>query len=128
MKAKASFRRSTIIEIIVFSLILFAIVLAVIFTSRPKEDATKAHVYYQGETVYVLDLSEDKQVQVKTEHGIVHIEVKEGKIHVLSSPCPGQTCVHQGEKSQAGESIICAYEGVLISLHGETSGVGEITI
>ena len=128
MKAKASIKRSTIIEIVVFSVILLAIVLAVIFTLHPKEVATKAHVYCQSETVYVLDLNEDKQVQVKTEHGIVQIEVKEGKIHVLSSPCPGQTCVHQGEKSQAGESIICAYEGVLISLYGETSGVGEITI
>ena len=116
------------VEILVFSLALIAIAVSVILVSiRPKEQARFANVSYKGEIVYRLDLSQEQDVEVQVTDGKLQIRVKNGKIAVVSSPCPSQYCVHQGEKNKAGDSIVCAHEGVTVYLvsEGETE---EITI
>ena len=116
------------VEILVFSLVLIATVIAVVLVSnRPKETAKFANVSYKGEIVYHLDLNQEQNVEVQTEGGKLQIRVKNGKIAVISSPCPSQYCVHQGEKNQVGDSIVCPHEGVTVYLvsEGETE---EITI
>ena len=129
MQAKASSsRRAHIIEAIVFFLILVGIVVSVIFVSLPKkEKATMADVVQRGKTLYSLRLDQNQDVEIPLSDGIFHIEIKDGKVRVVSSPCPNQTCVQQGSVDKVGESIICAHEGITISLRGD-SPVEEIVI
>lgn len=131
MKAPVSFLKKTQrhwVEILVFSLALIATILAVIFVSIPaSQKATYADVSVKGEIVRRIELNQDATYQVDVPHGTMQISVKNGKIAVFSSPCPGQYCVHQGEKEHIGDTLICAHEGVAIYLVGEGEPM-EITI
>lgn len=129
MQAPISSNRKTHIwETVVFGLILIGIVISVLFVALgSKEKATTADITYQGNVVYSFSLNEDRNINLPVGDGTMEIEIKDGKIRVISSPCPYQYCVGQGFVDQAGTSIICAHEGVCILLRGE-GAVKEITI
>ena len=129
VQAKTSFfKKSFLFEAIVFGLILLGIILSIVLLNRGEgEKAHYAEVVYKGQVVYSLSLREDKSVDLAVEDGLMTIEVKEGKIAVTSSPCPNQYCVGQRYLDKAGSSIICAHEGVLITLRSDKP-VGEISI
>ncbi len=124
----SSAKRTHIIEFVVFLLILVGIVVYLIVAgSGKKESGVSAEVTYKGQVVYSLNLNEDQTQKVITQEGEVVINVKGGKIAVTSSPCPNQYCVGQGYKSKAGDSIICAHEGVVVLIKGDEA-VEEIHI
>lgn len=116
----SSSRKSHIREALIFGgsfLVIGAICLFLAF--RGKSNAAYAEVVREGEVVHRLSLDEEKHLHVQGKHGELEIEVKGGKVAIVSSPCPSQFCVHQGYKDKEGESIICAYEGVMVILAGE---------
>lgn len=94
---------------------------------RPKEQAKSADIVDHGQIVMTLDLHEEKLIEVPSKHGHVDVRVKNGRVSVVYSPCPSQYCVHQGEKDKDGESIVCAYEGISVFLHGD-SGIYEVSV
>lgn len=86
---------------------------------RPKGVATTATVLFKGEVIHRLFLQEEKELAIATDIGEVHIHIHDGGVAIESSPCMSQYCVHQGFKSKAGESIVCAPAGLSILLQGE---------
>jgi len=123
----SSFKRHLVEAAFIGGAFVVTLAVALATTFSPKADARYANVVLRGELVQRVDLSEAKEFEVSTKHGHVHIRVKDGKIGILSSPCPSQYCVHQGEKSKAGESIVCAYEGLAITLLDEHA-ISEIDV
>lgn len=91
---------------------------ALAFTFWPREIATSADVVLEGKLIQKLDLTQDQECPVSTKYGEVLIEVYKHGVSVHSSPCPNQSCVHQGVKTKAGESIICAHCSLVITLVG----------
>ena len=111
------------VEAIVLGVILIALVTStLIMAFRPRSGAESAKVFLKGEELYSLSLREDKEIDVTVDHGVMHISVKNGGVAVISSPCPSQYCVNQGYRYHAGESILCAHEGLAVYLYG-----GEVT-
>ena len=78
-------------------------------------------VYVQNEVVETIDLSskEEKEYVIAGLHGNVIVETKDGAIRVKESNCPHQDCVHMGYISEAGRSIVCIYNQVIITIDGE---------
>ena len=128
MQAKASSSRKVIlIESVVLTLVFIGIVLyAVLFGMTKKENASKVNITYQGELLYSLPLSENKDINIATSDGPLLIRIEEGGVRVVSSPCANHFCVSEGIKSKIGESIVCAPEGVGVYLVG--GEVGEINL
>ena len=48
------------------------------------------------------------------------IEIKDGKVFITESDCPGEDCVHSGWISEGGRSIVCLPNRVEIRIEGET--------
>ena len=120
-------RKAHIIEIAVLTVTFLAILVACLVSAfMPKGKASRADIVRKGELVASLRLDHEERIILPTDHGEMVIDVRVGEIAVLSSPCPAQYCVSQAYKSQVGESIICAHEGVTIYLLGDV--VEEITI
>ena len=46
------------------------------------------------------------------------IEINDGTVRVLSSPCPMKTCMKMGIRSHAGEIIVCVPNQVIVIIEG----------
>jgi len=86
------------------------------FAGRGSRTVT-AVIYQNGKKIREVSLSEDRTFEIGgTWHNTV--TVRDGKISVSDTDCPGSDCMHSGWKSRAGESIVCLPNKVEIRLQG----------
>jgi len=72
-----------------------------------------------GHDLYAeVSLAENRTMAVHGHLGDSNIEVKEGRIRFLDSPCPGRYCVHMGWIQRTGEVAACLPNGVVIEIQG----------
>lgn len=76
-----------------------------------------------GNVVYKGEVSENRKVTVTGKFGDVRIQIREGRVGVVSADCPNKVCVRTGWRSLAGESIICVPNRVLVKILGDRSNV-----
>jgi hypothetical protein len=73
-------------------------------------------------------VDKDRIFEVTGENGPLTIMIKQGKVSVLSSPCPHQICVLSGSISHAGSQIVCVPNRILISIKAsEKNGPDAVT-
>lgn len=63
-------------------------------------------VISDGETVAVLDLSQDTQITVPYKDGSNTVTVRDGKVSVTDATCPDKYCMQRGA-ADCGIPIIC---------------------
>lgn len=64
-------------------------------------------------------LSEDIEVEIKTEYGTNHLKIENGYASVTEADCPDKLCVHQKKISKSGESLICLPHRLVIQVESE---------
>ncbi len=109
--------------ILIGSLLLVAgITLAIIFSTRVKTNLI-AKICVQNTVVEVIDLSkkEENDYIIDGINGKVRVHTKDGAIAIVESNCPHQDCVNMGYVNTSNRPIICAYNGVYITIEGKTS-------
>ena len=117
MKAQGFWSKSRIVEAcLIGTSFLLVGAMCLWLSLKDKSAANTADISLKGERLYSLTLDHQEEIDIPSDHGHILVDVDVGKIAVKSSPCPSQYCVHQGYKSHEGESIICAYEGLSITL------------
>lgn len=114
--------------ILIGSLLLAAVIALVIILTTRNRNNLIATVRVQNQVVLKIDLNKDdgKDFVVDGINGKVHIHVKDGAIAVTESNCPHQDCVRTGYVSQTGKPIICAYNGVSITIEGNSNNDIEV--
>lgn len=107
--------------ILILSLLLVAAVTLIVLLTRTTPGKKTAHISVSNQEVEVIDLSknEDKEYLINGTNGVLHVHTHEGAIAVIESSCPHQDCVHMGYISEAGRSIVCIYNQVIITIDGE---------
>ena len=55
---------------------------------------------------------------VKGINGYVHVHTHDGAIAITESNCPHQDCVKMGYVNTSNRPIVCAYNGVYITIEG----------
>jgi len=65
-----------------------------------------------------VDLYQNRRIEVKGKIGISVLEVKDGKIRFVSSPCDTKQCVHHGWIQHSGEIIACVPNTVSVRILG----------
>ncbi len=90
----------------------------------PRQAAPYAQVYSQGELLYTLDLSVERQVTVTTQAGTNVITVRQGAVAVTQADCPNGYCMDRGFCS-SGAQIVCLPHGLVIQFvqDGEVDGI-----
>lgn len=109
--------------IVIGSLLLVTIItLVCVFVFRTKKNLV-AKIHVKNEVVETIDLSkkEEKDYLVKGINGYVHVHTHDGAIAITESNCPHQDCVKMGYIHESGRPIICAYNGVYITIDGSSS-------
>lgn len=105
--------------------VLFAAVIALALPKAGGGRSTQAEVEAAGKAAVTLDLARDGISEIKGALGVTKIEVRGGRIRVLSSPCPRQACRHGGWIGTAGEMLVCLPNEVVIRLPGQRAGATD---
>lgn len=86
-----------------------------------------AYVEVKGqEGTWRYSLEKDQELEVNGPLGVTVIQIKKGQARVLSSPCPGQQCVHMAPITGQGGFIACLPNRVLLSVVGDAE-VDDVT-
>jgi len=93
-------------------------VFSIIFLNGSNKDLKKVIVKVDGVKVFEREISEnqDFKEKIKTNYGYNIINVKEGKVSIISSDCTNQVCVHSGEISNEGEIIVCLPHHLIVEI------------
>lgn len=89
----------------------------IIKTIFPK--GAEAAIELEGKNLGSYLLTEDRILKIKGSLGTTEIEIKDGRIRVLSSPCRDRICMKQGWIAHSGEAIICLPNRVMVFITGE---------
>ena len=106
--------------IVIGSLLLVTIItLVCVFAFRTKKNLI-AKIHVQNEVLETIDLSkkEEKDYLIKGINGYVTVHTHDGAIAIVHSNCPHQDCVKMGYVNTSNRPIVCAYNGVYITIEG----------
>ena len=84
-------------------------------SGRPGQAAI---VRLENEVVATLSLKKEVEYSVWGPLGETVVQVKDGKVRVLSDPGPQQLCVRQGWISRAGDMLVCLPNRVMVHIPG----------
>ena len=98
------FRKGDVLAIA--AVLILAIAVAVSYLPKDHSGPVKAEIYHEGELVKSLSLEEDICFEILGDY-TNEITVKDGRISITASDCPGEDCVHSGAISSTGRSIVC---------------------
>ena len=81
-------------------------------------------ILVDGEEVMRMPLTEDKQFSVEGPLGKTYMEIKDGRVRVVDSPCRRKTCVHTGWINRSYQTITPASMKVVkVSCFSDFKGV-----
>ncbi len=79
-----------------------------------------------GEFVYPLDTG--REIDVDGPLGPTHVEIRDGQVRVVASPCREKICIAGGWISRSGEWVACLPNRVFLRIEGgEESAVDAQT-
>lgn len=102
-------------------LCLAALVFA-LFLPKGDDAGVRAEIYLDGALIQTVSLAVDQEFTVSGDYCNT-VAVRDGKIAVVASDCPGEDCVHCGWTDSAGKSIICLPNGLEIRVVSDHSDV-----
>lgn len=114
------FRKGDMVAIA--GVMLLAALVLVLFLPRADASAAYAQIYQDGRLVKTVSLSQDQEFTVTGEYSNT-IAVRDGKIAVIASDCPGEDCVRCGWIDGAGRSVVCLPNGLEIRIVAEPDDV-----
>lgn len=97
------------------------------FLGYKLEGDAKAMVYLDGVKHAVFDLADKRhEAEVSTHIGPMRLEVGDGSVRILKSPCPNHLCMKSGAARYVHSEIICVPARLLIVVEGK--GIGELDV
>lgn len=91
---------------------------AIGFWPKKQEQNALIQIYQNNILVRECSLEAEEVIRIDgTYHNI--IEVRDGKVAITESDCPGEDCVHSGWIDSMGRSIVCLPNRVEIRITGE---------
>jgi len=76
-------------------------------------------VSLNGQVFGRYSLQGKSTLKVEGEQGESEIEIHDGRVRMVSSPCLQKTCIKSGWISKPGSSIVCAPNRLVIKIIGE---------
>ena len=119
----ASLRKVDIL--LFFSFLALAALIAVLPLMRSSGSDRKVRVISGGEVVGIYPIENDIEVEVNRDGHLNIVSIKDQKVHMEYSDCRNQVCVHTGEITRPGETIVCLPNYVIVEITGSREGGGD---
>ncbi len=101
-------------------LILFAFIWLTVQSLFFSGPAIRAEVSVDGTVVKVFDLAEDQEFTVNgADGGFNRLIVRDGEVWCQEASCPDKVCIQQGKQKNAGSSIVCLPNRMIVTIIGE---------
>ena len=71
-------------------------------------------------------LSENREVEIKSENGINYLVIEDGKAYMRDASCPDGICVEHRPVHREGESIVCLPNKVVILVKGDEGDAPDV--
>jgi hypothetical protein len=113
LRSESRFRPLRIGDILVIILFLSSVFFL------PKKHGEKVIISVDKTNGFVYPLNQDKKIIVKGKLGEAKVEIKDGRVRILNSPCPLKICENKGWISKKGDFIICVPNRVVIKIEGK---------
>jgi len=98
---------------VIAAVVLVATAVFLLFLPKQDQTAAAAEIYQNGKLIKTVLLSAPQEFTVTGEYTAT-VTVRDGKIAVTQSDCPGKDCVRCGWISGTGRSIVCLPGGLEI--------------
>lgn len=118
--SRLRFRKGDIVAIVAVALLAVLVLLP--FLMPDDSPAACAEIYQDGKRVRTVSLAEDQEFTVTGKYTNT-ICVRDGKIAIIHSDCPGGDCVSCGWLESPGRSLVCLPNGLEIRVVGESGDV-----
>ncbi len=99
---------------IVFCVVFVVFTTAAFIINSIQPENSIAVVTVNGKTTEQIDLTQDKEFEIKTEHGKNTVLVKDGKVYMQEATCPDKLCVRHGKLQNKYDAIVCLPNKVII--------------
>lgn len=116
-RMRLTFCKGDIVVIIVC--IMLAVLIGVMFARiTGTEHGELVVIYRDGNKIQEISLQENREILI--ENGYTNkVMVKDKKVAIVESDCPGEDCVHSGWISGTGRSLVCLPNRVEIRIEGQ---------
>ena len=84
-------------------------------------DRTYAEITIGGKFYKKIPLSEhsgEDTIEIKAGKHINKIKVVDNKLSIVEADCPDSLCIHQGEISKVGQSVVCLPNKLMVEIKG----------
>lgn len=71
------------------------------------EAGEEVRVLVDGHERERLSLSQDRHLDIDGVRGPSTVEIKDGRVRFIASPCQGKQCIHSGWLNHSGEFAAC---------------------
>lgn len=102
--------------------VMLAILVFLCYLPKGKETPACVEVYRDGDLTETISLYENREITIRGNYTNT-ITIRDGKVAVTYSDCPGTDCVKSGWIGSTGRSIVCLPNGVEIRVVGADSDV-----
>lgn len=126
MKISLKFKKSDIFVLIGSVVFVIALIVSSLLMNINNK-ANTIEVTYYGELVHTMHLDTDETFTMKQEDypgllGDLTIVVENKKVRVDKQTSPLNYCEYMGEQDRPGTAIICAPNGVVVTIKGYVPG------
>ncbi|NOY12562.1 MAG: NusG domain II-containing protein [Deltaproteobacteria bacterium] len=79
---------------------------------------TRVLVTSGDRTLFVADLSVDRRVELNGPLGTTVLQIADGGVRILSSPCSRKICIGMGEARHPGDLLACVPNRLVVRIEG----------
>ena len=116
-KIRLSFCKGDVV--VISFVIMLAVLIGVVFWMKTgTQEGNVVVIYREGEKIQEIPLNVDTEVLIQNDYTNKLI-VKDKKVAIEESDCPGMDCVHSGWISGKGRSLVCLPNRVEIRIEGD---------
>lgn len=120
MQNQLRFRWGDLLAIGLVAVLAVAVLLC--FLPGQSEPAAYAEIYHDGKLVHTLPLHQDTSVTVAGKYTNI-VTVRQGKVAITDSDCPGGDCVGCGWIDSTGRVLVCLPNGVEVRVVAQSDDV-----
>ena len=114
------FRKGDLLAVVLVAVL--AILSGIVFWAGQTSDGAYVEIYQDGVLIDTLPLDVDAQ-RVLTNRYTNIVTIRDGKVAVTASDCPGGDCLDSGWIDNGGRSIVCLPNGIELRIVSERSDV-----
>ena len=109
-------------DFLLFFIFAAAALISAVSYPRPAEGKEMVRIISNGEECGTYPLEKDETIEIVTEGHRNVVIIQDGIVHMDYSNCKNQICVHTGEISDKGETIVCLPNYVIVEIIGKGEG------